>query len=200
MMRKHFFLPVVAAAVPGLILVACSTGSSPSTPASSTQAVATAQTVATQAAPTLQAARPTVQALSTTAANQIATAAPTLQAIATQFAPVSSTVTASEPVRMTAVQSSPTDSTVSIQNTSTTTVDVSNWRLQVGTASTALPSGVVVQPGQSVTLHAATGTSTPTDVYLGQTAQNVIANLKPGAQVMLQSPQGQTSAFTVPGA
>jgi len=79
-------------------------------------------------------------------------------------------------------------------------VDLTGWQLQVGTASVALPGGMNVTPGQTVTLHTGSGTSTSSDVYLGSSAQSISANLKPGAQVVLQSPSGPMTAFTVPNA
>ena len=192
-MKTRSSLLLAATVFSGAALAACSSGGpaavptlSPAQNATVQSAQPTAQAVATQAAPTVQAA-----------ATQ---AAPTIAAAATQVAPISATVSASAPIHITAVQSSQTDSTVTLQNTSSSAVDLTGWQLQVGNASVALPSGMNVAPGETVTLHTGTGTSTPSNVYLGTSAQTLNANLKPGAQVVLQSPSGPMTAFTVPNA
>jgi Lamin Tail Domain len=188
-------VPLLVGAVPGAILLACSTSAPP--PGQATQVTSTLQAVSTQAAPTVAALVPTARAVSTqvsaTAQSVGAQTAPTAQA-------VSSTVSAAAPIHITSVQRSTNDSTITLQNTSQTPVDLSGWQLQVGTANAPLPSGMQVPPGASVMLHTGTGTTTPSDVYLGPPAQSLVANLQPGAQVVLQSPNGPVTAFSVPGA
>jgi lamin tail-like protein len=189
-MNRRASLSLLVSVFGGGVLVACSSASSPSsaTPisAQSTQAVATAQAVA-----------PTVQAVATqVVAPTLQAAAPTLQSAATQ---VTGTVTAASPVRINSVQTSNSDASVVVQNTSPSAVDLTGWQLRVGSASAALPAGMSVAPGDTVTLHTASGTSTPSNIYIGPAAQNLTANLQPGAQVVLQSPSGPVTAFTVPG-
>ena len=194
-MNRRTSVPLVASVFGGVVLAACSAASgTPTLPTTSPAQQATVQAV-----------QPTVQALATQSAPTVQSAAtqaaPTIRAAQTQVvAPISATVSASAPIHITSVQTSGADSTIQIQNTSTGAVDLTGWQLQVGNASAALPSGMSVAPGASVTVHTGTGTSTPTDVYLGAQAQNVSANVKPGAQVVLQSPSGPVTAFTVPGA
>jgi Lamin Tail Domain len=166
--------------------------------AAATQGAPTAQALATQAAPTAQAlatqAAPTAQALATQAA-------PTVQAAATQVAPIAATAAANAPVRILGAQSNANDSMISVQNTSASTVDLGGWVLQVGTASAHLPAGLMIQPGQSITLHSSAGTNTSTDVYLGADASSLAEQAKPGARVVLQNPSGAaTTAFTIPSA
>src|SRR5262249_30077975 len=110
------------------------------------------------------------------------------------------TVSASAPVHITSVQRSTSDSTITLQNTSQTPVDLSGWQLQVGGANAWLPRGMLVPPGASVNLHTGSGTTTPSDVFLGPPSQSLVANLQPGAQVVLQRPNGPVTAFSVPGA
>jgi hypothetical protein len=185
--------PTVQAAAP--TVQAAATRAAPTVQAAATQLAPTVQALATQAAPTVQAAAtqaaPTAQAAATQAA-------PTVQAAATQVAPTVQAAAASVPVRISAVNSTPTDATITVQNTSANRVDMSGWSLQVGAATAQLPSGLNVQPNQSVTLHTGEGTSTASDVYLGAAARPLTAEVKPGARVVLQGPSGPPAAFTVP--
>lgn len=181
-MNRRSSYGLAAGVFVAITLAACANAGGP-TPPSATSVAATAQI-----------ARPTAEA----AATQVA---PTAQAAGTQVvAQILATVSASAPIRINNVQASTGDSTVVIENTSGASVDLTGWQLQVGGASAALPSGMTVAPGATVTLHTGSGTSTPTDVYLGAQAQNITTSLKPGAQVVLQSPSGPVSAFNVPGA
>lgn len=194
-MRTRSSLLLVASVFGGAALAACSATGGPSAP----------PTLSPGQNATVQSVQPTVQAAATQAAPTIqaaaTSAAPTIQAAATQVAaPMSATISASAPIHITAVQSSQSDSTIALQNTSPSVVDMSGWKLEVGSANVALPSGMSVSPGATVTLHTGTGTSTPTDVYLGSSAETISSNLKPGAQVVLQSPSGPMTAFTVPNA
>jgi competence protein ComEC len=180
----------------------------PTVQAAATQAVApTTQALANQAAPTVSAAAtqiaPTAQALANQAAPTVSAAAtqiaPTAQALANTAAPFAATVTTSAPVRVTNVKVETTDSTVALQNVGNQAVDLSNWSLQVGTVHTQLPAGLNVPPGQTVTVHTGSGTSSPTDVYLGTDAQAIASQLRPGVQIVLANPSGSpVSSFVVP--
>ena len=217
----RLFGAALAAAVVGGALVACTSSTpSPSTAPTAqtlaTQAAPTVAAVATQAAPTVQAlatsgaaaatrAAPTAQALATQAAptvQSLATqSAPTVQSLATQVAPVAATASASAPVHILGVQSTSTDASISLQNTSSSNVDLGGWQLKVGTSTVTLPAGLTVPAGQTVALHTSSGTSTATEVYLGSTASSIAPLLKPGAQVVLENPSGApTTAFTIPSA
>jgi competence protein ComEC len=202
---KHSSIPAAVSAVAMMGLAACSSGVSPG-------AAPTAQTAATQAAPTVQAlatsgataaqqAAPTVQALATSASTNAAQSAPTLQALATQVAPVSATVTSNAPVRISNVQSTSNDASMTVQNSSNSAVDMSGWTLMVGTSTVSLPSGVNIPPGGTIILHTGSGTNSASDVYLGSSASTLAQQVKPGARIVLQNPSGSpTTAFVVPGA
>lgn len=126
---------------------------------------------------------------------------PTQQAVATSVAPIVSTATAAAPVQVTNARVTSSDAMVTVENTSAQPVNLSGWTLQVGTARAQLPQGVNVQPDQSVTLHTAAGTSTGSDVFLGQSGQALVSQLQPGATIALDNPSGSTmSSFTVPNA
>lgn len=195
-----------AAATTGAAVAA--TGA-PTAQALATQAAPTAQALATQVAPTAQAlatqAAPTAQVLATQmapTAQALATqAGPTLQALATQAAPIAATAVANPPVRILGAQSTSSEATISLQNTSASSLDLSGWTLRVGSASVQLPSGLSVPAGQAVVLHTGSGTSTASDVYLGSLGSSIAAQVKPGAQVVLQNPgSGASTAFTIPSA
>jgi Lamin Tail Domain len=102
-------------------------------------------------------------------------------------------------VRVTSVNVAAQDSTIALQNAGTQPVNVSNWSVQVGSARATLPSGVNVQPGQSVMLHTTAGTSTQSDVFLGQDAQAITTQLRPGVEVVVNNPAGSpVTSFVVP--
>jgi hypothetical protein len=76
---------------------------------------------------------------------------------------------------------------------------MSGWRLRVGTATAALPGNARAAPGEVVTIHTASGTSTARDIYLGQEAASLISGLQPGATVALLDAQNQTvTEFVIP--
>jgi hypothetical protein len=104
-------------------------------------------------------------------------------------------------VRVTNVNVGTGDTTITVQNVSSQAANLSNWTLHVGSATTQLPSGVNLRPGQSVTLHTTSGTSDANNVFLGQSAQTIASEARPGAQVRLDNPSGSpVSSFVVPGA
>ena len=114
-------------------------------------------------------------------------------------APAAGTATAASPVRITAAQIGPTDSTITVQNTSGSAVDMSGWRLRVGSATATLPANSRVAANDTATIHTASGTSSGKDIYLGQDATALLAGLQPGATVALLNAQGTSVAeFTLP--
>jgi Lamin Tail Domain len=153
------------------------------------------------AAACTQAASPTATSVAPTAQAVQTQLAPTVQAVATSVAPAIATASRAKPVRVTNVNVQNQDTTITVQNVSSEAANLSNWTLHVGAASTQLPSGVDLQPGQSVTLHTASGTSSGANVFLGQSAQAIASEARPGAQVTLQNSAGSpVSSFVVPGA
>jgi hypothetical protein len=199
-MRK-FPLAGLLAALPLGLTLACSGGTPP------TNVAPTAQAVANQAAPTMQAAAPTVQAAVQQAVPTIqaaaTAAAPTVQAVATQAArqaaPIVATVDAGAPVRIVDARMTPGDATLTLQNATTQMVDLTGWVLDVGGTSLRLPANTQVGPGMSVTIHTGPGTSSGSNVYLGQEGQKLADALKPGVRVALTNPAGApVTAFTVP--
>jgi len=186
--RKDWFkvtpkvTPVVGTVGFMLIAVACSQAGSPGVTAGPT-----VQAAATSVAPTAQALQ--------------AQAAPTVEAVATAFAPAIATASTAEPVRVTNVNIATQDTTITVQNAGTQAANLSNWTLHVGSATTQLPSGVDLQPGQTVTLHTTSGTDDANNVYLGQSAQAIASQARPGADVTLENSSGSpVSSFVVPGA
>ena len=108
--------------------------------------------------------------------------------------------TAASPVRITSVQLSPTDTTITVQNVSNAAVGLTGWKLQVGSATVALPSGARAAPNEAVMIHTAAGTSAGQDIYLGQDAATLVVGLRPGATLALIDAQGTSVAqFMLPG-
>jgi pyruvate kinase len=102
-------------------------------------------------------------------------------------------------VRITSAQISATDTTLGVQNNGSGAVDLSGWRLRVGTATATLPANSRVAPGETVTIHTASGTSGGRDIYIGADAAALISALQPGASVALVDAQGATvSEFVLP--
>lgn len=167
-----------------LTLFACAPGAAPSAPTvekAATQAVKAASPVATQAV----ASAPTVAA----AASPVVGAA----------SPVVATAVAASPIRITAAQLSPTDSTVTVQNNSSAAVDLSGWKIRVGSSTASLPANSRVGANESVTIHTASGTSAGRDIYLGQEAVALLGGLQPGASIALVDAQNAVvSEFILP--
>jgi hypothetical protein len=194
-----------------MALTACGPGAPTTSPTAQTPAtqVATsspAATVGAAASPVAAAASPAATqaaAAASPVATQIAAAA---SPVATQAAAAASPVAtqaaaaaAASPVRITGGQLSPTDTTITIQNAGTQAVDMSGWRMRVGTATAALPANTRVGPGETLTVHTAGGTSAGRDVYLGQEAAALLGGLQPGAGVALLDAQGNVvSEFVLP--
>jgi hypothetical protein len=189
---QRLFRLAAAGALP-LALAACSSSGAPPN-----VNAPTAQAAATQVAPTAQAAAtriaPTVQAAATAVA-------PTVQAAATQAAPAAATAQAAAPVRITAARVTTGDAMLTVEGTGSQPVDLSGWTLGVGGTGVRLPANTAVRPGEALVIHTASGTSSGSDVYLGQAAQSLVQSLRPGARVSLSNPSGtEVTAFTIPSA
>jgi len=169
-------------------IAACApTATAPSAPTAVSAATAAASTVAT-----LVAASPVATLV---AASPVTTVAAAASAAASPAAAIA----AASPVRITAAQLSPTDATITIQNAGNAVVDMTGWRLRVGGATVTLPANSRVAPGESITIHTASGTNSGTDVYLGSDAATLLSGLQPGATVALVDAQGTVvSEFVLP--
>ena len=181
-------------------LTAC-TGAPASPPVQSaaTQVASPAATIAAAASPVASPAAAAAAAAASPAATAVAAAAsPAATAAAAAASPIA-TALASSPVRITGGQLSPTDTTIRVENAGTAAVDMSGWRLRVGTATATMPANTRVAPGQTITIHTASGTSGGQDVYLGAEAAALLSGLQPGASVQLVDAQGTVvSEFAVP--
>jgi hypothetical protein len=169
-------------AAAGLItFLSCAPGASPAGP--------TPQAAATQIATAVQPA----------ASPAAAAASPVATGAAAVASPAAATAIASSPMQITAAQLSPADSTITIVNAGGAPVDMSGWRLRVGTATATLPGSARAAPGESVTIHTAGGTSTARDIYLGAEGANLLSGLQPRARIALEDARGTAvSEFTLP--
>jgi hypothetical protein len=213
-----------------LMLSACSANTAPTPPtvgAASSPAAATAVTAASPAAATVvagaspaaatvvtgaspaaatvvagasPAAATVVTGASPAAATVAVAASPAAATVVTAASPAAATLSAASPVRISAVQVSLADVTITLQNASSSAVDLANWRLRAGTATATLPSGARVPPNDSITIHSASGASSDRDIYLGQDALSLVPELRPGASVSLLDAQGNVvTDFRLPG-
>jgi hypothetical protein len=120
-------------------------------------------------------------------------------AAATPAAAAAGTATAASPVRISGVQVSPADTTITLQNSGNAAADLSGWKLRVGSTTATLPANTRAGPGETITLHTASGTSSGRDVYLGQDAAALLVGLQPGANIALLDAQDRTvTEFTIP--
>ena len=175
------------------VLGACTPSPTPAAPTVG----AAATSVATAAQP---AAATAMAAASPVATQVVAVASPAVATAAAGASPVATAAAGASPIRITDARLGASDVTISLQNASSTAVDLTGWRLRVGSATAALPSGARVAPNESVTLHSAAGTNTARDIYLGQESSALMQGVVPGASVELVDQQGNTAAsFRIPG-
>lgn len=134
--------------------------------------VAAASPVASQVAAVSPAAATAAVAASPAAATIVAVASPVagtvVAAASPAVAPAVTSVTAASPARITSVQLCPTDTTIAVQNVSSSAVDLTGWKLQVGSVAVALPSIARVDPDEAVTIHTGAGTSAGQDIISGK--------------------------------
>lgn len=194
-MKTRWTLFLGLAGLAAVALAGCAPGSAPTQPtaqAAATQIATAAQPAASPAATAIAVASPSVAAAVTAASPAAATAV-------AGASPAAGTAIAASPVRISGAQLSPTDTTITVQNTSGSAVDLTGWRLRVGTATATLPANAQVAANDTVTIHTASGTTGGKDIYLGQDATALLTGLQPGASVALVNPQGSSAAeFTLP--
>ena len=73
---------------------------------------------------------------------------------------------------------------------------VSGWRLEVGDKAATIPGNAVVQPGETLTLHAGDGPSSDREIFLGPDSEAVALAAAPGARVRLVNATGTVAAET----
>ena len=73
---------------------------------------------------------------------------------------------------------------------------VSGWRLEVGNQSAIIPGNAVVNPGDTLTLHAGDGLSSEREVFLGPDSYALALAASPGARVRLVNMSGEVVAET----
>lgn len=73
---------------------------------------------------------------------------------------------------------------------------VSGWRLEVGDQAVVIPGNAIIQPGDTLTLHAGEGLSSDREVFLGADSYPLALAATPGARVRLVNMTGQVVAET----
>lgn len=86
-----------------------------------------------------------------------------------------------------------------LQNPTPMALDLTGWKLRIGTTSVSFPSNSRIGPNETAVIHLGPGTSSGNDIYLGQEGQALASALKPGARITLEGPNGQMIAeFALP--
>jgi hypothetical protein len=198
--------PTVGAAATALATAAkpaAATAVAAASPIATQAAAAAAPAVATAVAGASPAIATAAAGASPAAATAVAGASPAVATAAAGASPVAAAAAAAaaaSPIRITDARVDPSDAAISLQNTSGTAVDLTGWRLRIGSASAALPSAARVGPNESLTVHTAAGTNTARDIYLGPEAAALLQVLQAGATVELVDQQGNAAAsFRLPG-
>jgi hypothetical protein len=193
------------------IQAAATTAVAAASPAAATAAAAASPIAATVAAAASPAAATVVAGASPAAATAVAGASPAATTIAAAASPVATqagaaaspaaaTAAAAAPLRISGVNLNPTDPTLQMLHTGTTALDLTGYRVRAGSATAAMPANSRVEPGQTFNVHLGSGTSSGSDIYLGQEGAALLSGLQPGAQVAVLNPQGGVvTEFTVPG-
>jgi hypothetical protein len=110
------------------------------------------------------------------------------------------TTTALAPIAFAGAKLDPTDPQLMLRNSGSSMMDLAGWKLRVGSSTASLPSSAQVSPGDTVTIHFGTGTSSGKDWFLGSDAASLMPGLRPGARVQLENPQGNViTDFSLPG-
>jgi hypothetical protein len=73
---------------------------------------------------------------------------------------------------------------------------VSGWRLEVGDQAVTIPGNAIVQPEETLTLHAGEGRSSEREVFLGPESNALALAAKPGTRVRLLDEAGAVKAET----
>jgi hypothetical protein len=73
---------------------------------------------------------------------------------------------------------------------------VSGWRLEVADKGVTIPGNAIVQPEDTLTLHAGEGQSSDHDIYLGADSNALALAAAPGARVRLLDTTGKVMAET----
>lgn len=172
-----------------LVIVACGPVAAPPEPTA--QAVATRVATAVQPVgiPVAAAVSPVATMAGPVATQAAEVASPVATRAAEAASPIATSV-AAWPVEIVGWQASPTDASLTLRNDGRATVDLTGWRVRIGSRMATLPSSAQLAPGESLTIHAAHGTSSATDIYLGDEGVALLQGIQPGAPLTLYDGQG----------
>lgn len=103
-------------------------------------------------------------------------------------------------IRVIGLQLQPNDATMTLVNTGSQPVDLSGWTIRLGDATVTLPDDLRIDGNERLTLHTATGTNTEEDVYLGESAADLLTAWEPGSDLILEDASGrQVTQLIIPG-
>jgi Lamin Tail Domain len=172
-------------AVAGLVtLTACSSGApQPAPKATSAPAQATATRAPAAASP---------------AASPKPAASPGASPVASPGAAASASPVAANGARVLITDASLADATrwATIRNVSGAPIDLTGWRLEVGSQSAPLPENVTLESDETLILHARSGENSDREFFLGQAGEALANAATPGTRVRLLDASGQVAAET----
>ena len=73
---------------------------------------------------------------------------------------------------------------------------VSGWKLEVGNQAVTIPGNAIIQPDDTLTLHAGAGQSSDREVFLGPESEALALAASPGTRVRLIDATGKVAAET----
>jgi hypothetical protein len=171
---------------PLVLIAACSPNAQPLPPNSLTVAP-----VATQVAE-IRSGAATPSGTAVALATRLA---PTLQVVQQTVGPIATSV-AQSTVHITALNVAASDTTIVIQNSSSSQVTLEGWTLLLGANIPLSLPPIALAPGQSRTIHTATGANTDSDVFLNTASPGGIATtFAPGQRAVLVGSDNQVASI-----
>jgi hypothetical protein len=99
-------------------------------------------------------------------------------------------------VHITAVTVTPDDSTIVVRNSGSSEVNLQDWTLFLGPNIPLTLPAITLAPGQTRTLHVASGTNTDSDFFLAIPSVGAIATtFAPGQRAVLVTPDDQVASI-----
>jgi hypothetical protein len=102
-------------------------------------------------------------------------------------------------VQISQIRFEPPDLAITVENDGPSSVDLTGWHVRVGSASAKLPDGIHLDPSSSVTLRTGEGQTTSRDVFLGDEATALLAQIHADVAVTLRDASNiAVASATVP--
>jgi hypothetical protein len=120
--------------------------------------------------------------------------APTLQVVQQTIGPIATSI-ARSPVHITDVNVMADDTTIVLQNAGSAQVNLLGWSLLLGRNIALTLPDLTLAPGQTRTVHLAAGTNTDSEVFLNTPSVGGVAiTFAPGQRAVLVQPDDQVAS------